>query len=72
MSNIETAKKGYELFQRGDVATLIKDVIDDNCHWISPGKDKLPWAGSFKGKTRDREFLHAAKSTLGVHRIRPA
>lgn len=50
-SNLETAKKGYELFQRGDVPTLIRDLVDDNCIWISPGpKEKLPWAGSFKGK----------------------
>ncbi len=50
-SNLETAKKGYELFQRGDVPTLIRDLVDDNCTWISAGpKDKLPWAGSFKGK----------------------
>src|SRR5437868_6052819 len=41
----------------GDVATLIKEVIDDNCHWISPGKDKLSWAGSFKGKQEIANFF---------------
>ncbi len=47
-SNLETAKKGYELFQRGDIPTLIKDVIDDNCTWISPGpKEKLPWGWEY-------------------------
>ncbi|MGO9576183.1 MAG: nuclear transport factor 2 family protein [Terriglobales bacterium] len=57
-SNLETAKKGYELFQRGDVPTLIKDIIDDNCTWISPGpKDKLPWAGSIKGKQEIGKFF---------------
>ncbi len=50
-SNLETAKKGYELFQKGDVATLIKDLVDDDCVWISAGpKDKKPYAGNFKGK----------------------
>jgi ketosteroid isomerase-like protein len=57
-SNIETAKRAYELFQRGDVPTLIKDIIDDNCQWTSPGpKDKLPWAGSFKGKQEIAAFF---------------
>jgi uncharacterized protein len=50
-SNVETTKKGYEFFKRGDVPTLIKDLVDDNCIWIAPGpQDKLPWAGRFKGK----------------------
>jgi len=51
MSNIESAKKGYELFLRGDIQTLITDLIDDHCEWTTPGpKDKLPWAGTYKGK----------------------
>jgi len=29
-SNLETAKKAYELFQRGDIPTLIKDIIDES------------------------------------------
>jgi len=57
-SNVETTKKGYESFQRGDIPTLIKEMIDDNCTWISPGpKDKLPWAGSFKGKQEITKFF---------------
>ena len=56
-SSIETAKKGYELFQRGDIAALLNDIVDDNSHWILPGKDKLPWAGSFKGKQEIANFF---------------
>jgi ketosteroid isomerase-like protein len=45
-SNIEITKKSYESFQRGDIPSLLRDLIADNCVWISPGpKDKLPWAG---------------------------
>jgi uncharacterized protein len=57
-SNLEAAKKAYELFQRGDVPTMIKDLIDDSCTWISPGpKDKLAWAGSIKGKQEIGNFF---------------
>jgi ketosteroid isomerase-like protein len=57
-SNVEATKKGYESFQRGDIASLLRDLIDDNCTWISPGpKDKLPWAGTFKGKQEIADFF---------------
>ena len=30
-SNLETTKKGYELFKQGDISTLVKDIVDDTC-----------------------------------------
>jgi uncharacterized protein len=36
-SNIEATSKAYELLQRGDIPPLIRDLIDDDCTWISPG-----------------------------------
>ena len=57
-SNIEATKKGYECFQRGDIPSLIRDLLDDNCVWISPGpSDILPWAGTFKGKHEIANFF---------------
>jgi ketosteroid isomerase-like protein len=57
-SNVEATKKGYECFQRGDIPSLIRDLLDDNCIWISPGpSDKLPWAGTFKGKQEIANFF---------------
>jgi uncharacterized protein len=57
-SNVEATKKGYECFQRGDIPSLIRDLLDDNCVWISPGpSDKLPWAGTFKGKHEIANFF---------------
>jgi uncharacterized protein len=58
MSNLETAKRGYELFQRGDIQTLITDIVDDACQWNSTGpKDKLPWAGTYTGKQEIGKFF---------------
>ena len=29
-SNLETTKKAYKLFKRGDISTLIKEIVDEN------------------------------------------
>jgi ketosteroid isomerase-like protein len=57
-SNTEATRKGYESFRRGDIPALISDLIADNCTWVIPGpKDKLPWAGTFKGKQEIANFF---------------
>jgi hypothetical protein len=57
-SNLAVTRKAFESFQRGDIPGLIRDLIDDSCTWISPGpQDKLPWAGSFKGKQEIASFF---------------
>jgi len=64
-SNIEATKKGYECFQRGDIPALIRDLLDDNCTWVTPGpKDKLPWAGTFKGKQEIANFFGRVAENL--------
>src|SRR5580658_6937391 len=72
MSNVETTKRAYELFQRGDVPVLIRDLIDDNCTWISPGpSDKLPWAGTFKGKQEVAKFFARVGENLEFSEFSP-
>ena len=64
-SNVEATKKGYECFQRGDIPSLIRDLLDDNCIWISPGpSDRLPWAGTFKGKHEIANFFAQVGANL--------
>jgi uncharacterized protein len=64
-SNLETTIKAYELFQRGDIATLIQDAVDDNCTWIAAGPpDILPWAGIFKGKQEIAGFFARVAENL--------
>ena len=29
-SNLETTKKAYKLFKRGDISTLVKEIVDEN------------------------------------------
>jgi ketosteroid isomerase-like protein len=57
-SNLETTKKGYELFKQGDISTFVNDIVDATCTWIFPGpQDKLPWSGSFKGQQEIADFF---------------
>jgi len=57
-SNLGTTKKVYELFRQGDIATLLKDIVDATCTWIIPGpQDKLPWAGIFNGRQEIADFF---------------
>jgi ketosteroid isomerase-like protein len=71
-SNIEATRKGYESFQRGDIPSLLGDLIADNCTWISPGpKDKLPWAGTYKGKQEIADFFAHVERTLELTEFTP-
>jgi hypothetical protein len=71
-SNIEATKNGYECFQRGDIPALIRDLLDDNCTWVTPGpKDKLPWAGTFKGKQEIANFFARVGQTLEFSEFAP-
>jgi hypothetical protein len=68
----EATKKGYESFQKGDIPTLIRDLLDDGCTWISPGPpDKLPWAGTFKGKQEIATFFTRVSENLEFSEFAP-
>src|ERR1700758_271448 len=71
-SNIEATRTGYESFQRGDIPSLLRDLLADNCTWISPGpKDKLPWAGTYKGKQEIANFFAEVERTLELTEFTP-
>ena len=71
-SNVEATKKGYECFQRGYIPSLIRDLLDDNCVWISPGpNEKLPWAGTFKGKHEIANFFAQVAQNLEFSEFAP-
>jgi uncharacterized protein len=71
-SNIETTKRGYELFKQGDIATLVNEIVDDSCTWISPGpSDKLPWAGTFRGKQGIADFFTRVAQNLDFTQFVP-
>ena len=63
--NVALIRKMYTAFGAGDVQTLL-DSVSDNAEWINHGPNTIPYAGSFAGKARIREFFQAiAQSTTG-------
>ena len=57
-SNLENAKKAYELFLRGDIQGLITEHLADTCRYIIPGvKEKMPWIGTYEGKQQIGGFF---------------
>jgi uncharacterized protein len=71
-SHVETTKKAYEPFQKGDIPGLLRDFVDDNCIWKSPGpKDRLPWAGTFKGKQEIANFFIQVGQNLEFSEFTP-
>jgi uncharacterized protein len=71
VSNLETTKKAYELFKQGDISTLVNDIVDASCTWISPGpRDKLPWAGNFKGPQEIADFFARVAQNLDLSNLR--
>jgi len=71
-SNLEIAKNGYELFQQGDIPTLVNDLIDDGCTWMMRGpRDKLPWAGRFQGKQQIAGFFAKVAENIEFSEFAP-
>ena len=57
-SVVELAQRGYALFLKGDVPTLIAELVDEDCQCILSGpRNTLPWAGAFRGKAGVAEFF---------------
>jgi len=71
-ANLETTKKGYELFKQGDISTFVKDIVDAACTWITPGRqDQMLWAGNFKGRQEITDFFARAAQNMDVMELEP-
>ena len=43
-------KMGYDLFNKGDMETFFKEMVDENTTWTFPGKEGVhPLSGVHKG-----------------------
>lgn len=63
--NITLIRRLYTAFGGGDLQTILDNVADD-AEWINHGPATIPYAGSWQGKARIREFFQAiAQSTTG-------
>ena len=47
----ERIKLGYEFFNKGDMESFFKEMVDENTTWTFPGKEGVhPLSGVHKGK----------------------
>jgi len=57
-SNLDNAKKAYELFLRGDVQTMLTEQVADTARYVISGiKEKMPWSGTYEGKQHIAGFF---------------
>jgi ketosteroid isomerase-like protein len=68
--NKQVVMRGYELFQRGDIAGMLAQCLDD-AEWISPETDTAPFSGSFHGKQGLADFFTKLDATLQAIRFEP-
>jgi uncharacterized protein len=65
--NEDLARRGYEAFAAGDMATL-NDLFADDIVWHSPGRNQL--AGTFRGKNEVfAQFQKVAEMTGGTFKV---
>jgi len=69
--NINTVKRAYEAFGRGDVAAIL-DLCTDDVDWASEaaGKD-APWWGVRHGKEQTGGFFEALGKAVEVDEFTP-
>ena len=70
--NIDLVRRGYEAFQKGDMAAF-DEILADDCVWHVPGRSQL--AGDKKGRKATVEYyvqlaeLTGGNITVDVHDV---
>lgn len=55
--NVQTVRKAYDAFARGDIATLM-EMVHEDVEWETPGDSKIiPHAGKRRGRDAVKEFF---------------
>jgi ketosteroid isomerase-like protein len=66
-ANIETVRRSYADFGRGDIPALLA-ALDPDVEWIDAGPDAIAYAGTRRGLAPVREFF-ATRAASGEVRI---
>ncbi len=61
-TNTDIVNEGYAFFKQGNIPALL-DLMSDDIVWELPVSAEVPFAGTFKGKSRVLEFFQAVGST---------
>jgi len=68
--NLDTIRRGYELYGRGDIEGLL-GLFDRDIEWISPGPSTLETSGRRRGHQQVRDFFNAVSKTLDMQKFEP-
>jgi ketosteroid isomerase-like protein len=69
-SNVETVKRGYEAFGRGDLNTLLS-LFEEGIEWETPGPPELPTAGRRRGHQEVAGFFQTLSEMFNFDRFEP-
>lgn len=68
--NKQLVQEAYQLFLRGDIASLI-DRCQDDVEWSSPEAEFVPFSGKFHGKQGVADFFSRFGQSMQTVRFEP-
>ncbi len=72
-SNLEIAKECYAMFERGDIDTIVNDLLAPDVVWVEPDLKGLPEAGTHKGAKNVRQMVFGTiENTYGDLKAQPS
>ena len=69
-ANIETVRRLYADFGRGDIPALLA-ALDPDVEWINAGPDAIAYAGTRRGLAQVREFFATRAASVEVRTFEP-
>ena len=69
-ANIETVRRLYADFGRGDIPALLA-ALDPDVEWINAGPDAIAYAGTRRGLAHVREFFATLAASVEVRTFEP-
>ena len=65
-------KMGYDLFNKGDMETFFKEMVDENTTWTFPGKEGVhPLSGVHKGTEAMMNAMSKIPATWSNFKVEP-
>jgi hypothetical protein len=69
-ANRQLARRGYDLFMKGDIEGVIGLCADDIA-WVSPKNEPISFSGSFHGKAEVGRFFRLMSETIEFEHFEP-
>lgn len=69
-ANRQLARRGYDMFMRGDIEGVIGLCADDIA-WVSPKTEEIPYSGDFHGKEEVGRFFKLLGESLECEHFEP-